>query len=511
MELSFSLGASASEEDHHRGLQPTQFVPSDDEEEGEDSASRSRNSRSSTGSSSSSASSEDSSSSSSSSEEDEGALPSTVEEWVLTDPKVPHQFSRKHDYTKQYSLRSYNQNKRLKKQLRRWSRWWTKTRNAQRQASSWNPNTLAKRKERVLCYLGFVEVYRCLPEKRDFDLGLVLNHRLVDAFLEYQTTVRQASDGTITEMLSALISVCKWLYRKEPDTGVKFANVAIIRRYKDWRNQHQARAQRERKQIDAEDLREAGKWVEWPALVAAIQEMREEWNSTDTTEPSVDLARQLHDLLLMGLYVMIPSRAAEVRLLQFIPYEELPRFRGTLKQHVDREQINLLTCKPSAEEETDPKWTMLISQYKNYRHRGVDVTLMDADPDQFGWWIDLLQTYFATFRPMLEPENRFVFLTTRGEPFKEGYFSSYVSGLVHQLTGQRVSVNLLRSSFVTHFYASEQAQDPEVRQSVAQVMRHSVREAQSTYDRRSAPQRKRKGLNAIGRLLAGKKKSKKGE
>lgn len=64
----------------------------------------------------------------------------------------------------------------------------------------------------------------------------------------------------------------------------------------------------------------------------------------------------------------------------------------------------------------------------------------------------------------------------------------------------RVATNVLRSSFVTAFYASGASKDLRLQASVASVMRHSVKQAQATYDRRSASSRKRQGLELLGDL-----------
>jgi hypothetical protein len=49
-----------------------------------------------------------------------------------------------------------------------------------------------------------------------------------------------------------------------------------------------------------------------------------------------------------------------------------------------------------------------------------------------------------------------------------------------------------------YFYGSDAAANQQLRESVAQAMRHSVREAQRTYDRRNVVQKKHKGLKVIG-------------
>ena len=113
-----------------------------------------------------------------------------------------------------------------------------------------------------------------------------------------------------------------------------------------------------------------------------------------------------------------------------------------------------------------------------------------------------------TYRPLLvssssskkkkqNDEHNFVFMTRHGTPFAANYFSDFLSTLLFRHTGQRVATNILRSSFVTHFYSSDEAQDPVMHESVATVMRHSVDQALRVYDRRSTASNKHKGLQLL--------------
>ncbi len=139
---------------------------------------------------------------------------------------------------------------------------------------------------------------------------------------------------------------------------------------------------------------------------------------------------------------------------------------------------------------------MFISQYKNYRARGVNVTPLSSFP----WWTALFEQYRSRYRPLLvdaKQRHDYVFVTRAGKEFTANYFSDFISNLMFQHTGQRVATNLLRSSFVTHFYASDAAQDPAMRESVAAVMRHSVDQALKVYDRRSSSAKKAKGLDLL--------------
>ncbi len=181
-------------------------------------------------------------------------LPQNVPDWV-TEVTIPEQFSSK-DFTKSYSLKSYDLTPNLKKELKKLKKWWMRDRNKERGSKPVGTTTVEKREERILCFLGFVNKYECVSEGREITLALVLNHTLFKAYLEYLHTVRNCADGTIAESITAGITVCKWLYRKE-----NTREWSIIRRYKDWRNEYQARAIRSRKQDDKQELKEQSKWL----------------------------------------------------------------------------------------------------------------------------------------------------------------------------------------------------------------------------------------------------------
>jgi hypothetical protein len=192
-------------------------------------------------------------------------------------------------------------------------------------------------------------------------------------------------------MITCAISACKWLYRKENrQIGER---PLLIRQYMDLRNQYQSQALRVRANTDIQTLEKQHRWIEWPQFTACVSRLRDEWEQSDKTI-SFDSAWRLMLLLLLGLYSCIPARGKEVRLLQYIPKRKLSdqRQQHSLKRFVEKKQINLVT-----EGEEDQEWMLFISQYKNYRWRGVESCELSA----FGWWTDLLQLYLSEYREEL--------------------------------------------------------------------------------------------------------------
>jgi hypothetical protein len=230
--------------------------------------------------------------------------PRGVPAWVLTDPEIPSQFSRE-DYTKSYALKAYDMPKTVKKELKKIRKWWTAERNVERKnTKAVQDGTTDKREECILCFLGFVVRYKCLSRELTLITALFLNHRLLEAYLDYLKLVRESSDGTIGEAITSAVSACRWLYRKEKAPGVP----QIIRRYMDWRNTYQAKAVRMRSQNDVDELQEQNKWLEWTDFTALVEKLRREWNECMVQdEPNVAAAQTLHDLLLLGLYSCIPA------------------------------------------------------------------------------------------------------------------------------------------------------------------------------------------------------------
>ena len=408
---------------------------------------------------------------------------------------LPRHFSRQ-QFTKQYALREYDIGPQLQRDLASLEEFWSKPFCSARQGKSVASTTFAKRRERILCFLGFLVMYRCLEDRDQLTLLLYGEWRAFESYLCYLKEVRMLSAATISESLTAAVFVSKWLCREMDDPGRNFANAELVCRYRDWRNQQASMAIRERKDETWDELREQGRWLHWHEYCAATQRMKDKFESSQSP-------KALYDALLLAMFQALPARSGEVRLLEYMSEEDVRAAKGnrmTFRQFAEREKLNLLTKR-------DGKWTMFLSQYKTFRYQGVDVTEFDSQLLHADL-VRLLELWLLEHRPAVlvgagVEQHRFVFMTRGGKPFGESYFSEFLARLICKLTGQSVGANLLRSSFVSYFYSesnpSEEATSPAVRDSVAKAMRHSVREAERTYDRRTPLEKKRKGIEMISR------------
>lgn len=95
-------------------------------------------------------------------------------------------------------------------------------------------------------------------------------------------------------------------------------------------------------------------------------------------------------------------------------------------------------------------------------------------------------------------KHHYLFVDGDGDCFEANSFSKYLGNLIERLSGQRVTSNLLRSSFISALYS--ETSDPAVRESAASVMRHSTKEAARTYDRRIPSAKKELGQYVLSKM-----------
>ncbi|KAK3727522.1 hypothetical protein QZH41_009982 [Actinostola sp. cb2023] len=81
-----------------------------------------------------------------------------------------------------------------------------------------------------------------------------------------------------------------------------------------------------------------------------------------------------------------------------------------------------------------------------------------------------------------------------GKPFSASAFTKHLKQLFFRLTGTQISINALRSSFITYAYSQTQCSDS-LKESIASALRHTRKQSQTTYDRRTANEKKKGALS----------------
>ena len=184
---------------------------------------------------------------------------------------------------------------------------------------------------------------------------------------------------------------------------------------------------------------------------------------------TVERARYLMEYLMVGLYVYFPPvRAGPIRELAI--GESLLQVNG--------------------------KWHLDLRKYKTYKIYGPVVSELHTD------LIDPVNSYLETYRSMLlnkENTHNHVFVNRSGLPFSSSAWSSALQSIFRRKTGQMISANLLRDSFVTYVYSQDVGES--MKESIALHMGHRVDTAKQVYDRRTSTERRMAGVAYASNLV----------
>ena len=419
-----------------------------------------------------------------------------------------HGWTASHWSGKRFSLRHYDMGSKLRAQLKNFQKFWGNAHVPNRKGGKLSSETIRTRIRRICAYLGFLKQAKAVHDARKLTLEAILDDKAVVSFLDWLENTRDSSEGNRVEYISAVISAVKFLFRdvSEDIKGMRCSRITVIQRYKDLRNSLQSISARKKR--SRHDLEEEGRWVDWNEGYLPMVEAQQALYDECDGEQSKKVARMLHDLLLLRWQTVSPSRAGEIRTVEYLSWEELNEHRGrrSVGQWARSAKRNVLTKRPTGGHEggggEGDVWTLYLAVYKTARWTGVDIT--ELDDQLFPELCSALDVYLSgsgdndtgPLRSLLNPldDHHFVFMSTTGTPLSETYFSTYFASLIERHTGSRPTASMLRSSFITSMLDSEIGGDMRNREAMAEQMRHSVQEQSRTYDRRLRQRKKRKAL-----------------
>ncbi len=233
------------------------------------------------------------------------------------------------------------------------------------------------------------------------------------------------------------------------------------------------------------ELREDNKFLHYEEIQQVLKSLLDDFLD-DEKDPSqvsikaesmVEKAKQLQKFLVLLFYTSLPpSRALEIRTLQ----------QDTSLQY----------------RKTTNTWWLVLNQYKTAKNKGVDS--LELNPNSQKVLITYLELFLNTFRhhllqnwwekqrnhnPMViqKLDEKYLFIScgaTKEQHYNESAWSTMICQIFKEKTGMAISINVLRSSFITYFYGTEASDNLNLKESMASSMRHSIAEAQKTYDRR---------------------------
>jgi hypothetical protein len=118
---------------------------------------------------------------------------------------------------KKYTLNKQFHSPTLTDQLQQMEKYWTQPNYLLRKEPVVNQTTFNKRKERILCFMGFCVEHQAIPapDLRLFDTNQSAEHRKrYETFLGYLKNDRHLNNGTIVEHITAAIFALKFLFAR---------------------------------------------------------------------------------------------------------------------------------------------------------------------------------------------------------------------------------------------------------------------------------------------------------
>eukprot|EP00003_Mantamonas_plastica_P000254 TRINITY_DN1024_c0_g2_i10.p1 TRINITY_DN1024_c0_g2~~TRINITY_DN1024_c0_g2_i10.p1 ORF type:complete len:668 (-),score=162.71 TRINITY_DN1024_c0_g2_i10:95-2098(-) len=361
----------------------------------------------------------------------------------------------------------------LQLQLQAFERFWTKRTSLKRGSEPLCRSTINKHLERLRGYFHYL-VTECHVQQTDLRLTHCFDADALDGYISFLIDERELAESTICQHISALVNVLKYYWLdKNVATGV------LIKMLKNTRNALARRVESKTRLQNYQELQRENRWLHWPDVLVQVDRVQRE---RDSCQNPIKKARLAMDYLVLLMYTSIPpSRCLEICKLRLMDDTE----------EAKRRRSNMIFLDANGE------WIMKHYWFKNTRHFGTgDETTLKGTAIP-----PVLEDYLDLYRPLLmeqhQSDHDYLLVNTNGEPFTSNAFSKYLKRMFVRLTGQHIGVNELRSSFVCFLYNREQ--DSTIRSSVARAMRHSVRQAETTYDRRSSRDRKTAGINIANR------------
>ena len=276
-----------------------------------------------------------------------------------------------------------------------------------------------------------------------------------------------------------------YIYIRQAD--IKYNNIPSITKIRVLRNSYQREYEKTLKSKNWVEMREEKRYLHYEEIQQVLKELMNEFlENKEAENVPIDLlhAKRLQSFLILLFYTSLPpSRAVEIRTLQ----------QGVSLQF----------------KSTTNTWWLVLDRFKTVKHRGIDS--VELDPSSQELLITYLEFFITSYRKLLfekwkankgtQEDENYLFVPSSKcatQCYPESSWSAMVCNLFRGKTGMNVTINILRSSFITYFYSSDASENLSLCESIANGMRHSISEAKRTYDRRTSHEKKRKAVDWCG-------------
>jgi len=353
--------------------------------------------------------------------------------------------------------------------------------NAERNGPPFAQATVEKSIERMYCFLYFC---KHIKKVGVLSLDLFNNNAIISEYVDYLSKVRKLMPNTINAHLTAIINVIKYNFR-EDWSAVNTSKAIMSCRAFQRQLSRQARMIAKRSK-EGLCMKKRSQEFYFNHILDTLRNLRSKIFET----AGIQKARHLHDFVMLATYLRVnPGRSKEIRTLQVFVETEENQFDACLFL-----QENVIVFK------ADTTVCLIENDFK---------TVQSTGPRNFDLSEDRELLYYLheynSARPALlhAKSHAHFFLNNSGDPFKtSSSLCKYLGNLFEREVSIRVSTNALRHSIVTYFTTLDESKDVNVRESLATLMKHSVRYQQDTYNDATSQRKTQTGRELLRTKLA---------
>ena len=360
-------------------------------------------------------------------------------------------------------LKTEDTSPELQLQLNQVTEFYSSAVNALRKCCAFSSSTLRKFVERVKCFLNFCRV---MHREEKLDFYVVDNVDLVQQYITYQIEERKLNISTVVRTITALINLCKFVHRdhEDVDSCVQLVRLKNIQRQLSRRQQSYSLAAK----AGLCGSNDKTPSFMFEHLLETIKLLKEKVDCAE--RDSTGRARLLHDFLMVSLYVTsMCGRSKEVRTLEL--FDE--SVEGKQFQFDWRRKCNVFVVSATLD-----KFTLYENDFKNLNSHGPSRFELDSSM----WLIAYLKEYLVVRKTLLNGKSHaFMFMTATGLAFSSSSFTTYLCALFEREVKIRAGTTKLRHALVTHVLSLPEAESLRLRESLAELMRHSLKHQQRTY------------------------------
>jgi len=361
----------------------------------------------------------------------------------------------------------------LRDHMARLRRYYTDGINFNRQGCALQPSTVHKMVERASGFLWFAKHMKGLEPT----LSICADPILVQEFAHFLIEQRKLKSVTASRYVSAFISVVKVLNSERGESSVC---PSALEKLRTIQRQLEASSKKERLALKATKP-VADKKIVYPELLELCRELK--WQVDELS--GIEQARCAMDLCLILLYASAnPGRVKE--------YVTLRIYSGQ-SAHACLDQ-NFICFNE------DDTVVLIENDYKTKNTYGPSRTELSELP----FLVYYLRVYRQKLRPrlLMGSTHDYFFVNHKGQPFSGSSFTGYISALFDKHFSVKLTTNDLRKCVVDYFLSLPESGDYTLRESLAAVMKHSVRTQKRHYDERPLAEKKSRAIAFLGSMAS---------